>query len=329
MNQLYSDKSVKQGRSKGSSGRDKFQEPKHISMPPSIEAWVLALQSVDADPNRIKESASIVKGYRFPDPGLFISTSNKEVYLATWLSSRAAWMSGMAKDIWPGDDGPTHVPAQWWRDFLRRGCFRTVHSPQTPEARQSRSIATTGPTKTQRRNEEVTKIFRRHMDTDLREVESVFWKERRLTQGDFAHLDPRVIAEILWDLYEHNWRLELLTLDRTVQPLLWRGEDAYKRDLLLKSLFHNNDYLVSKFPTSDCGLASKVWQDRAPYIKIFREILSTWPGLPHGVCSRKLTSPVEVSVVEKALADFYCQTFYDHFGRAPITPHRLPLHTSG
>jgi hypothetical protein len=317
---------VKQGVSRKSSGRDKFVEPIHVSMPPSIETWVKALQSVDQDPHRIKNSAASHKGYRFPDPGLFLFSSQKEVYLATWLSSRSAWMMGMAKDIWPGDGAPS-VSSQFWRDFLHRGCFPPTSNPTTSsQAHQPHGTptATSKPTKAQRRNQEVTKIFHHHMRTDLKEVDCVFWKQRRLVQGDFANLEQDVVAEILWDLYEHNWRLDLLTLDLIVSPSLWQGENGYARDDLVKSLFHNSHYLVITFPTFNHGLASKSWKDRAPYVKILRDILSSWPGFQDAVRRRQLTTPVDVSLVEQYLADFYCQTFYDYFGRVPITPHRLP-----
>jgi hypothetical protein len=311
---------VKQGAGRKSSGRDKFQEPIDASMPPSIESWVLAMQKVDTTRSPIKDTAHH-RGYRFPDPGLFIGTSQKEVYLATWLSARSAWMMGMAKDIWPGD-GAQCVPAQWWRDFLRRGCFPPISSPVTSS--KARQPATSEPTKTQRRNEEVTKIFRRHMRTELKEVDSVFWKDRPFVRDDFKNLEPDVVAEILWDLYEHNWRLDLLTLDQVVMPSLWQGEKGYERDNLVKSMFHNSHYLVITFPLANHGLASQSWKDRAPYVKIFRDILSFWPHFPHAVGGRNLTTPGDVSLIEQVLADFYCQTFYDYFGRAPITPHRLP-----
>jgi hypothetical protein len=292
-------------------------------MPPSIESWVVALQSVDKDSGRIRDSASKMKGYRFPDPGLFISTSLKNVYLATWLSARPAWMWGMAKEISPAGSGPVRVPSQWWRDFLRRGCFPT--DPSSHALVTSKAKTTKGPSKTELRNKDVTRIFCHHMGAELKIVDSVFWRGKQLTQEGIARLDPGVTAEILWDLYEHNWRLELVSLDRVVVLTLWWRGEPQNRDSLIKSLFHNNDYLVSQFPTSDQGLAALVWKDRAPYLKIFREIMSAWPGFPRDAKGLKLTSPGEVAFVEKLLANFYCQTFFDFSGRAPITPHRLPL----
>lgn len=292
-------------------------------MPPHIEAWVAALQSVDKGSNRIRDDANKIKGYRFPDPGLFISTSLRNVYLATWLSARPAWMWGMTKEILPAGGGPVRVPSQWWRDFLRRGCFPSDSSSHALAT--SKAKTTKGPSKTELRNKDVTRIFRHHMGAEMKIVDSVFWRGKQLTQGDIAQLDPVVIAEILWDLYEHNWRLELVSLDRVVMPALWWPGEAEDRDSLIRSLFHNNDYLVSQFPTSDQGLAALVWQDRAQYLKIFREIMSPWPGFPPDAGHLKLTSPSEVAFVEKLLANFYCQTFFDFSGRAPITPHRLPI----
>jgi len=106
---------MNKGASWASSGCDKFQEPTDLCMPPSIEAWMVALQSVDRDSDCINNVVSKVKGYRFPDPGLFILTTLKDVYLATWLSTRPAWMWGIMKEISPtGGGGLICVPSQWW-----------------------------------------------------------------------------------------------------------------------------------------------------------------------------------------------------------------------
>ena len=293
-------------------------------MPPSIEAWMVALQSVDRDSDCINNVVSKVKGYRFPDPGLFILTTLKDVYLATWLSARPAWMWGMMKEISPtGGGGPICVPSQWWRDFLHRGCFD--HDSSFHTLATSKAITMKGCSKTGQRNQEVTRIFHHHMGSELKKVESVFWRGRWLMQEDIAHLEPGIIVEILWDLYKHNWRLELVSLDRVVVPSMWLPREAQNQDALLKSLFHNNDYLVSQFLNSNHGLTAMVWKDWVPYLKIFHKIMLSWPGFPLSGNSLKLTSPAEVTFIKKFLANFYCQTFFDFFGRAPITPHRLPL----
>jgi hypothetical protein len=306
-----------------------------VCMPPSIEAWVQALQSVNTDPQRI--NGKQLKGYAFPDPGLFISTistTKREVYLATWLSSRAAWMCGMSKQLWPEGGCPTRVPAQLWRDFLRRGCFPetadSISSTPSQTHQADTCPATSRRTKAQRRNQEVTKIFRDHTGEDLKDVDGVYWRGQRLSKDDFTHLEPGVLSEILWDLYEHNWRFDLLTLDRVVNPSLWRGEEAHNRDVLIKSLFHNQSYLITEFPQSNVGISASLWKDRSPYISILRQILSSWPSwphLPHSVRERKLVTLEDANIVERGLADIYCQTFFDIFGRAPVTPHRFPFRT--
>jgi hypothetical protein len=307
-------------------------------MLPYIKAWVLALQSVDTNPQRI--NATQLKGYAFPDPGLFISTlsaTKREGYLATWLSSRAAWMCGMSKQLWPEGGCPTRVPSQLWRDFLRKSCFpetadsiSSTSSQSHPAGKINTRPAPSWHTKAQQRSQDVAKIFRNHTGEGLKDVDSVYWRQKRLSKEDFTHLEPQVLSEILWDLYEHNWRLDLLTLDRIVKPSLWRGEQAHNQDVLIKSLFHNQSYLVTDFPQSDIGISASSWKDRSPYINNFRQILSSWPSwsrLPQRVRERKLVTLEDVNVVERGLADFYCQTFFDHFGRAPITPHRFPFRT--
>jgi hypothetical protein len=305
-------------------------------MPPSIEAWVLALQSVSTTAQRFNTNQ--LKGYAFPDPALFVSTmsiTKRHVYLATWLSSRAAWMCGMSRQLWPEGGSPTRVPSQLWRDFLRRGCFpETAHST-SPQNRPAKKVkanpSTSRDTKSQQRSEAVSRIFRDHTGEDLKDVDSVYWRENRLSKEDFVHLESQVIAEILWDLYEHNWRFDLLTLDRVVMPSLWRGDEAHNRDVLIKSLFHNQSYLVTEFPQSNVGISASLWKDRSPYINILREILSSWPSwsrLPRSVRERKLLTLEDANAVERGLANVYCQTFFDFFGRAPIVPHRFPIRSA-
>jgi hypothetical protein len=92
-------------------------------------------------------------------------------------------------------------------------------------------------------------------------------------------------------------------------------------------------YLVGKMPSSNQGLAAESWEDRLPYVENFRVLVSDWPG-DQAITLKKmkvLSSPFftqshyDVERVERIVVPFYCQVFFDYFGRAPITPHRIPL----
>jgi hypothetical protein len=140
-------------------------------------------------------------------------------------------------------------------------------------------------------------------------------------------LSPKVTAEILWDLFENNWRLEFLALDRVIKPDKWKGEDAFERDRLIRNVFPGESYVVDSIPAKNIGLAAELIKERRLYVEAFRVIVSSWPIAPAALSTwplREDTKPGDFVYVERACVLCYLQTFFDHFGRAPITPRRIP-----
>jgi hypothetical protein len=113
---------------------------------------------------------------------------------------------------------------------------------------------------------------------------------------------------------------------------------AAVRDDLIRAVFPGDGAcLVGTLPTTDVGLAAPAWQDRVMYVENFRVLLSAWPGKSarrlqlNTALVSAINNPANSSIneedvlnVERIAVQFYCQTFFDHLGRAPIAPHRLP-----
>ena len=136
-----------------------------------------------------------------------------------------------------------------------------------------------------------------------------------------------VWKEVVWDLFEHNFRLELLALDGCIFPRdLLADEDVASRDDMVLAVFPGNTVLSNTYPTKDEGLAAKDWQARRKYVEAFRLLLSYWPGQEAEILQKMSPGVTERSVieVEKVAYPFYCRTFFRYLGRAPCTPHRLP-----
>lgn len=190
--------------------------------------------------------------------------------------------------------------------------------------------------------EELEKLF----GLDLKKLGGpvdVYWKgvlvktayDLRTQETDLAFHDG-LIQEVVWDLYEHNFRLELLALDRCVIPRDGLNEASIlARDYLVSDCFPRREFIFADFPKKDVGLGAKNWEDRKEYVEAFRVLLSAWPGeagrdLGHMVAGRhsrpNLFEAKETDVlnVEHIAYPFYCQTFFDYFGRAPTLPHQLP-----
>ena len=83
---------------------------------------------------------------------------------------------------------------------------------------------------------------------------------------------------------------------------------------------------VERFSIKNEGMASHESQEKRHYIETFRVILSAWPAFPVDLEASLLPSAVatHVWVVEKQLARFYTQSFFNSFGRPPIVPHLIP-----
>jgi hypothetical protein len=86
-------------------------------------------------------------------------------------------------------------------------------------------------------------------------------------------------AEILWDLFEHNWSFELLVLDRIIHAEDWANEEwGSERDAAIRKVFFGNSFLVGPMPTRNQGLAAEDVQDWHPYLRAFRTVMRSWPN---------------------------------------------------
>ncbi|KAI6146798.1 hypothetical protein BKA82DRAFT_3959423, partial [Pisolithus tinctorius] len=147
---------------------------------------------------------------------------------------------------------------------------------------------------------------------------------RDITIGlaDLATIDSATKGKILWDLYEHNFRFELVALDRLLVPALWSNVESERLDQV-RQIFPGDSELTmfaEPFPVKDQGLASLEPQTKLEYVERFRMLLASWPGFPPdlGTSLPSSASPARVWAVEKRLALFYVQSFFDNFGRLPI-----------
>lgn len=152
-----------------------------------------------------------------------------------------------------------------------------------------------------------------------------------LRQGQLE-LPPHILMQVAWDLYEQNFRLELLALDRSIflRSKMTVDQEA-ARDILITDIFPDGLFILYQLPSKDEGLGARDWKSRIVYVEAFRRLLMDWPASPDTddialLAEVKLAYDGEkrVRAVECAIFQFYCQTFFDYFGRAPCLPHHLP-----
>jgi hypothetical protein len=310
----------------------------------AIPAWRDALKNVVVDPSRDASLNPGDRGYAFPDPGLFCGVTTPEgqaKFFYNWLKYRPALIYRLARrhsnaKPWFSQDWRTmlHLPIPGFQGPPR---LNPTSSSALPKKSPAGGLEQT---KSARRFEVIQALLRDCMDVGGIHVNDsptneMVWQEQHLSPGELP--DQRVAQEILWELYELNFRFEFMALDsRAHKPPAVPTNGFSREDLLLKCFPGNigGSFLVAPTEFSHQGLAAGTWRDRAPFIVAVKNVVCTWPGF-HKVNERcsgvdleqnkavDCYSESEVKAAELALATFYTQTFYDFFGRAAVIPRRL------
>lgn len=302
-------------------------------MPPSIPIWVHALSAVNTSNGNLVKHANAVIGFAVPDPRGIVNSGNRLMYLASWLAARSyhMWQTSLAAG------GVRPVCSQQWQNYLH-GVQKLLQQGNMIGLEDSEITHQLSAVK--RRGKHNLSHFAAHplLSTS---PDMLYFHERTIMFGSEAELreqlDVEISANIIWELYEHNFRFELLTLDRTLAPLMWEGVEgesglsrAAVRNEDVLSVFGHEDsskpyYLITQFPTKNLGLAAISWEARAPHIFALRRLMKAWKDCPINILyAAEQLNEYNVTTLERWVAEFYCQAFFNYFARAAIVPHRIP-----
>lgn len=307
---------------KSSAGRNKYIEPSSPFVPPVVPAWRDALANVDTTPSkRIDHGTSFIdSGYAFPEPGLFYGVTTEERrarYISNWLQTRVALLYRYMSS----SSSARPLNNQQWRTWLN---YATNSAP---------SSSGSANTVAESRRTEVQGILGsclQEVGVNLNEIpdsseQTVFWQEQQLSIGVVPEL--AITQEILWELYELNFRSELVALDRCAA--IHSDSSVAREDLIVACFPGNGPLLVTDVSLAGQGLASQNQAKRLPYLLALKRLMKEWDGeLPPCVRVEKPVeqySEEEISELEKDIATFYTQSFFNHFGRAAVIPHGLEV----
>ena len=84
-------------------------------------------------------------------------------------------------------------------------------------------------------------------------------------------------------------------------------------------------FMINEILNRDLGLTVPELVEWNCYLAVLGHLMSLWKGCPACITNASLGPLVtQVRCLEEACAVFYCQTFFDHFGHAPVIPCCLP-----
>jgi hypothetical protein len=311
-------------------------------------AWRDALKNVVVDSNRATSNGND-GNYVFPDPGLFFGVGTPEGqarFFYNWLKYRPALIYRLTAQ------NSISIPfsSQVWRSMLHlpidglssrptslpSPCSTSLHSSTLRTAPAPQNTARLEQTKSSKRLEVVQSLLKNCLSVDGIQINhtstnDVIWREQQFFAGA---IPPRQVAqEILWELFELNFRFEFMALDSRAHTPTETNAVA-REDLILQCFPGTGSILVARRESAHQGLAASSWKDKAPSILSLLNVVRTWPGfdkvpLGCGDVDLSITQDVEayserkIDAMEVALANFYTQSFYDFFGRAAIIPRRL------
>ncbi|KAK7032104.1 hypothetical protein VNI00_013474 [Paramarasmius palmivorus] len=319
--------------------RDKFAEIHSPHTPPTPEFWIRALAGIDRT-KRPKNDAVVNSGYIFPDPGLFTSSTGEKLQrlVRTWLNLRLVLITRLMMRP-PCLASVAWYPKQW--RILLLTDSETHPSHQGTFMYNAKEIVN-------RMLGACLKDYGVNRRTDVSVVKEFQFTWRGKTYPIGFLNDERLLKEVIWEIYELNFRTEFEALDnilrggpRGIEPVggpwvsMYQGttlDDVARLQDVHACLPHQGNNLCSTslwWPQSSQGVAASSAVDRAPWILCMKHVLKGWPGSrdihelhAEHKCPEQLIGP-ELERLEEAVARFYCQSFFNTFGRPPIIPHRL------
>jgi hypothetical protein len=313
----------------GSPAQKKLLEPSHLLLPPSIAAWSAALSEVDTNPgNRVAKYSNFPNGLAFPDPALFVGvqTEAKQAnYFANWIIHRSSLLFRVSMP----NSASKPINNQLWRTLLNipPGGASNDADGQSAETKNAKRIKIVMDVLSDCINGEDGVSINK--DTDSR----ISWRGMEIIPGNVP--PTNITREILWELCELNFRSELVALDQRahVSPAMISPPTLDDRESLIGGCLFGGDSALLSVRIEDVnkGLADPLWSERRKYLLGLYRVMESWTGFRQYAMGRHAAilssvsgnqdlSDEETKRLEKLVAGFYTQSFFNFFGRAPILP---------
>lgn len=336
---------------------NKFKLLETVILCPHIASWKTALASVDISSNRVlrHDFASLFRGYALPDPWLFAMTyahdkQRASRFLLVWAIIHDPWLAKLqqaSSSASPTSSSSAFPSPQHWKLYLQKvGGLLNIPIEQPPASSSKQMSSQHHPPA------KVKASKRARLDKFKDDVDSLF--DLNISASDFRFTDISWFGFnikgkgdnattfnvslkhgmlMLWEMTEVNFRLELLALDRCVVSRAGMSEAAAgDRDDAVRKVFEGSVVFLLEFSDNPQGLniGSDDWRIRLGYVEYFRVLLLDWDEplkskLSDKVLDMTTSTEGDVLAVEAIIFPFYCQTFFDYFGRAPTIPRPLNL----
>jgi hypothetical protein len=211
------------------------------------------------------------------------------------------------------------MSGQNWRDLLTNDLSAIQEKSDTKAAKRRQQILAMLTPK--------SKLF---PDVKTRSTagEPIPWQGNKYPPGVLPA--DHTVRGVLWELYQLNFAYELLSLDRRASSDLDSSNDMQlmQRQAMISGCFPVDPFLSRSLSDRNCGLTANDIEERLPFILSLVRVMQSWRGDKPPIFNLAARSYQEISRsqatgFEEAATKYYCQQFYNYFGRAALVPHRL------
>lgn len=304
--------------------KHKFTEPPAEFWPEVVKAWRMALKNCITDWKLAYShpDSDLLRGYALMDPYLIARPGSVgDLTLVAWLFIRSPWIS--------------EVATRW----SARARFPSPQEWRTYTAIVGAKIGFTWRDGAASANDDkplppsIASLFPLPLPSASTSVD-LFWRGQVVvTAADLragrVPITDRIRQEIIYDLYEQNFRIELLSLDRMK---VFRGymteEAADSRDQFVISTLFPREVVVTSDMVDEC-LGLRHNRVRATHVNNLRRVMASWGGecsILYGDQFKISSQSAETQIltVEARIFGMYCEEFFRFFCRAPTIPHICP-----
>lgn len=168
------------------------------------------------------------------------------------------------------------------------------------------------------------------LDADRIATAPAYWNDEVVQCNAYGSLDPQIVREVVWELYEAKFRLEMLAIDRYMVPE--PQGDSEEAQMLKEAWYAREAEIHRCWPglahrprISQPGLSTHSNQlPRAQYLKGLFDLVRGWPGRKPIELTQsfpKEGDDLGMREVEESLANYYVRVFVKAYHRPPTIPH--------
>ncbi|KAJ3507968.1 hypothetical protein NMY22_g16763 [Coprinellus aureogranulatus] len=257
--------------------------PKHLVAmaytfsPPVLPAWVAALAAIDTSIQPQEAALGDRIGFRVPHPRALIASGDHRQYnIAAWAAIRAVHVSNVLSQT-----DPARLTNSDWRHAFHY--FRQRLHPLSMAANLTVPVAL---------NSYFTQLLVGNTPLTLTWLDQSIRVHTKKTISD--SVTDLLSAEVLWDLAELGFRLELLYLDQVMAPRCWlvvEGDNPNRvrdvQDNMIRAVFRlpGDDtipasYFLSSIPCRPFGLNAGDLDPLRQALVSLRDLMLDWAGCP-------------------------------------------------